>query len=303
MQDNLPQTTFGRHESFPLRFGWLPKGFLQLQNDAQLFKQESAVVKLGVGKNMVNAIRYWLRVTRLVREQGSGVFIPTALGEAILGKYGDPYLEDEATLWILHWLIGSNATLATGFYWFFNHYAVPDFSETELLASLQRFLEPQVKSDSSLKSDLSCLLRMYSRSAKLNAAQAEDGLDSPLSLLELIQPLPGRRFQSQRGWREELPTIALAFAILDRFEQQPQQPAVPVQELLYGGGGGGGGGGSAVAPGAVFRLNEEGFSYHLEQALQHYLPDFEQRDTAGLHQLYRRQQTQQSLTLLQDHYH
>lgn len=51
------RSAFGRHETFPLRFGWLTKGFGAWLENRSVFDEEGAIVKLGVGKNMVDAIR------------------------------------------------------------------------------------------------------------------------------------------------------------------------------------------------------------------------------------------------------
>ena len=56
-------TAFGRHESFPLRFGWITKGLQALADDPKIFTRDDATVVLGVGKNMVASIRYWLQAT------------------------------------------------------------------------------------------------------------------------------------------------------------------------------------------------------------------------------------------------
>ena len=50
--------SFGRHETFALRFGWITKGFKALGQDSEIFESDNATVMLGVGKNMVHAIRY-----------------------------------------------------------------------------------------------------------------------------------------------------------------------------------------------------------------------------------------------------
>ena len=51
---------FSGHETFPLRFGWLKKAYDAL-NDASVnpFKEERAIAKFGVGKNMINSIQHW----------------------------------------------------------------------------------------------------------------------------------------------------------------------------------------------------------------------------------------------------
>jgi len=48
---------FARHETFHPWFGWLKKGFDAATQDPEVFLREDAPVRLGVGKNMVNAIR------------------------------------------------------------------------------------------------------------------------------------------------------------------------------------------------------------------------------------------------------
>jgi hypothetical protein len=164
MKLNQKKATFGRHETFPLRYGWLTKGFDAAKQSPDIFTQpEKAMVVLGVGRNMVNAIQYWLQVTGIVTfSEGEATL--TSLGEALVGDEGDPYLEDEATLWIIHWLIASNAESATGFYWFFNRFAMPRFQDQEPLQSLSEFVEHELKArraQSTLKSDISTLLRMY----------------------------------------------------------------------------------------------------------------------------------------------
>src|SRR5687767_3143366 len=51
------------HEGFPCRYTWLPKAVQGLNRDPKLFaKDERAMVDLGVGKNMVRAIRFWSQV-------------------------------------------------------------------------------------------------------------------------------------------------------------------------------------------------------------------------------------------------
>ena len=65
MQFIKNKVTFGRHESFALRFGWLTKGFQTLGKDPGIFKSDEATIIFGVGKNMVNSIKHWLRATQL----------------------------------------------------------------------------------------------------------------------------------------------------------------------------------------------------------------------------------------------
>lgn len=274
------QASFGRHETFHLRYSWLKKGFDAVCNQADLFRREDAIVTLGVGRNMVNAIRHWMQAARVIYIRDSFAY-PTELGNLLLGANGDPYFEDEATLWILHWLIASNSTQATGFYWFFNEFALPTFSEKDLLGSLQQFVQKnllQNKAQTSLKSDITTLLRMYTTSEHVTANLAEEHLDSPLSQLRLIVETKGRNFLSARQWRPEFEAVALGFAILERLELE-NRPNLSVRDLLYGGSG-------YSAPAAIFRLGEDCFMNKLDELIQKHNFQFELRDTSGIHQLY-----------------
>ena len=315
MKLNRKQTTFGRHETFPLRYAWLTKGFNAVRDRPGIFADpERAMVHLGVGRNMVNAIQYWLQVTGVAVIEGAAGRT-TDLGEALLGPGGDCYLEDEATLWIIHWLIAANAEQATGFFWFFNRFAMPRFREPQVMQGLTDFIARDlqaVRSHSTLKSDVSTLLRMYTTTL----ARSEDHLDSPLSQLALIEPEPedgpdtgaasppakqkdpsARRgaYRSPRLARPFLPPVALHFALAQRFAQE-QQPAIPVRVLLHGSD-------DWAAPGAVFRLSEEGLMATLEQVMDRYPKQYELRDTAGLHQLYRiGPADEDTLDILRRHY-
>ena len=86
------KVAFGRHESFALRYGWLTKGFQAVEETSDIFSSPDAIVTLGVGKNMVNSIRHWLRAARLI-EITPDKKETTPLGTAIFSEDGwDPYL-------------------------------------------------------------------------------------------------------------------------------------------------------------------------------------------------------------------
>ena len=296
MQLNRQQTSFGRHETFPLRFAWLPKSLLVLGDDAALFERpEHAMRCLGVGRNMVNAIHYWLRVCGLVRFDDGQARI-TPLGEALLGPEADPYLEDDATLWIIHWLIAANAELATGFFWFFNRFALPRFTEADALGALSDFAAAELRLNraaTTLKSDISALLRLYAAVP----GRTDEHLDALLAPLSLVEADPEGGYRSPRAPRPFLPLVALEFALAQRFAAEPDQPALPVRGLLYAEG-------DWAAPGAVFRLNEDGLMRHLDALLAAYPGRYELRDTAGLHQLFwlERDQRPDPLAVLRRYY-
>ena len=93
--------TFSGHESFPCKTLWLKKGydFVKAEKD---FNAPEAVVDLGVGKNMVAAVRYWYKAFGLNKDAETG-WIADYIFKSDMGK--DPYMEDLGTLWLLHFLL------------------------------------------------------------------------------------------------------------------------------------------------------------------------------------------------------
>jgi len=91
--------SFSGHESFFCKAQWLKKGYDAISNGID-FSASDAVAKLGVGKNMVSSIRYWVKAFGL-----SSSDTITAFGCTIFDDYQgyDPYVEDDGTLWLLHY--------------------------------------------------------------------------------------------------------------------------------------------------------------------------------------------------------
>jgi hypothetical protein len=58
MHQLMVKPTFGGHEKFAFRYGWLKKGIDAAIDDPSIFSHDQALVTLGVGKNMLRSIRY-----------------------------------------------------------------------------------------------------------------------------------------------------------------------------------------------------------------------------------------------------
>ena len=142
-----PRYAFSGHQTFPFRYAWLPKGVGAVREDPEAFLQPDALVRLGVGKNMVASIRFWCEALGLLDMRGRrGVLTP--LGEFLFGtaspaasgrtsrrvrEGADPYLEDPGTLWLLHWQLASRPYPASTWHLAFTRWgesvfthAVPD---------------------------------------------------------------------------------------------------------------------------------------------------------------------------------
>ena len=277
------KTAFGRNETFALRYGWLTKGFQAALEDPKVFDTEDAIVTLGVGKNMVSSIKHWLQATKIAANGKDGIQ-PTNIGHRIFGEDGwDPYLEDEATIWLIHWFLATNPEIATAWNWFFNFFHKPEFTSPEAQGALLDFVNENVKSKISpttLKADATLILRMYTQSKGQTRTPLEDALDSPLSILRLVNRLPASRsFQSKPDNREGLPTAILGYAMTEVFDARNVE-MMPLEDLMYGRD-------DFASPGSIFRLTENALITKIERVLQYIPGKYELRDTAGIHQLYR----------------
>lgn len=112
--NNNSKYTFSGHESFPCKTLWLKKGY-DFIKDGKDFNSPAAVVSLGVGKNMVSAVRYWYKAFGLNKES-ENAWIADYILDSQTGK--DPYLEDLGTLWLMHFLLiySEEASLYRMFY-------------------------------------------------------------------------------------------------------------------------------------------------------------------------------------------
>ncbi len=293
MKLNPKKAAFGRHETFFLRYGWLTKGFWKNLSFSQaqekpldIFKLDDAVTELGVGKNMVASIKYWLQASQLLVPGTKGFLEPTEIGISLIGTESTPgwdaFMEDETTLWLLHWLIASNASLATTFYWFFNRYHKTQFSQEELRTALSDFIAENISAKTSagtIKNDVSVLTRMYS-SADLEKKQSwDDVLDSPMSLLGLVEGTANKEYKSIASIKNTLHEAVIGFALAQIFEAR-QATTIPVEELIYSQE-------DWVAIGAVFRTTESQTLALIEDAIRFLPGKFGINESAGIHQVYK----------------
>jgi hypothetical protein len=235
---------FARHETFHPRFGWLKKGFDRAAADPGIFLRDDAPVRLGVGKNMVRSIRYWCAAFQLLKNDS-----PTVFGQQLLGSDGwDPYLEDPASLWLLHWKLLSS-DLATAWDFTFNHFRQIDFTVEDLFYQLCEYRDREAPriSDSSLKKDVSCALRMYVvQPAKSQVS--EDSLDCPFTELGLIHTAgDSRHYMFRVGQKPTLASEIVVYACLQHHARMASTArTISIASLLY----------DIGSPGLVFKLTE-----------------------------------------------
>ena len=286
---------FSGHETFPCRYTWLPKAVQSLTRDALLFRNEDqAMVRLGVGKNMVRAIRFWTEAAGMSIE-GDGGWRASDLGSVLLGEEGyDPFLEDLKTLWLIHWNISTTAEPLFAWDYLLNSWHRSDFTRSE---AIQCFVDEAGRlqkrlSRVTLENHFMTFLHTYVPTRSKKGEVLEDNLDCPLVELDLINKVGERTFadsnrkESIYAFRtEEKPEISseLFSYCLDDFwrRQHPQELTLTFRDVCVGRG----------SPGQVFKLPELAIRQRLEYLESDPQGCFAFQESAALQQVVRREQT------------
>ena len=188
---------FRAHDTFFIRKGWLSKGMRNVVASKDVFvtkdKDRNPMDVLGIGANMVKALRYWLQVVGLTEEPSKGQRIQslTELGSIVYEQ--DPYIEEMGTLWLLQYQLAKNRDEATAWYFFFNEFNMIEFTREDFLKSIQNYIlmAQEQAAVRSLNEDFSCIINTYVSRAKTSSARVspENNIDCPLGELGLIDVL------------------------------------------------------------------------------------------------------------------
>lgn len=278
----LSRISFSGHESFALRYSWLPKAVQGLPEQPDLFLLEDATTVLGVGKNMVSSIRHWCTVMGLIEpiKGQKGHFQPTELAELLLSEKGwDPYLEDPGTLWLLHHLILQNPEEATLWHLLFTVFRTDTFTRQEVVSWVMDLLQHQAGSRANMNSierDFEVLIRTYLPALGPKGHVGEESFDSPLVELGLLKRVDRNTFSFIRGEHRSLPDGVFAYALVDHWQKHfAEVSTVNLERFMYHPG----------APGAAFKLTETAFLNRVDQVQA--LTGIHFDDTAGMRSLIR----------------
>ena len=194
MMPTKPSPRYSGHETFVCRYAWLPKVVDELskKNGKNLFQDEDdAMVRLGIGKNMVRSAKFWAEAAQIIEDREDGGHQVTAFGREILGSDGyDAYLERPETLWLLHWKIATHPSRPL-FHWeqMLNFWHRPEFCESEVLPFLEKALpkDKDKMSKRTLADGFRVFVNSYVPTRGRKGEIAEDNLDCPLVELCLIR--------------------------------------------------------------------------------------------------------------------
>ncbi len=271
---------FSGHESFICKHFWLKKGY-DFINENGNFQYETAVMDLGVGKNMVNSIEHWMKSYGLLDKSNS----ITEFSKKIFRERGglDSFIESLATIWLLHYsLIKTNRSSLYNI--FFNDFRKgrTDFTKEQLLSFMKRQIEDEAKSvnDNTLNNDISVFIRSYLKpSYKDTKIEIEEDFLSLMIDLDLMKSYKSENaegkvvewYQVENKIQVDLPAEVVFFAILDN---PNYGKSISFQELLNG----------FNSPGVIFALNEEGLYNKLDIIVNTY-KGITMSETAGIREL------------------
>jgi len=257
----------------------LKKGYDFIEQ-AGSFNDESAVVDLGVGKNMVTSISYWMKAFGIIDSSNKITDIGHYLFNNRAGK--DPYIENIGTVWLLHYFLVKTEK-ASLYSLFFNEFCRErhEFTKDQLAKFITKKAEEEHKiSANTIQGDIAVFLRSYlTGDFKSSKADLEDEFSNLLRDLELIESYQvensdGRNiewYRVQNIKRTDLPASIVLYSILDNVAYGK---SIPFRELLTG----------YNSPGAIFALNEEGLYQKIEDITNTH-KNIIYKETAGVREL------------------
>lgn len=282
---------FSGHQTFPLRIAWIPKAIAAIaQGKDPLTNVDEGITTLGLGKNMVEALRCWIEAFQVAsRVENSWILTPIA--EMIFAPTEglDPYSEDQSTCWLLHWLICTNRE-APFFAWecLFNRWPTPEFSATQVLDAFRResARNPRPASEVTLRQHWEVFVHSY---RPRRVGKGEDHLDCALSILGLVREA-GQRQDSVGRWepvysfdtgpKVSVPQQLFSFFVHDWWNRVfPAEKTVPLRELVAG----------EHSPGRILKMQENEILERVTDVTRRHQNVFQSTESANLRHLRRLQ--------------
>jgi hypothetical protein len=291
-EDGLAPISFAGHDSFALRHAWLEKAYHEVENFQGVgnpFTAQDSIVRFGVGKNMVNAIKHWALACKFV-EKTDSTYKSSEYAKFIMKRH-DPYFEKRSTVWKIHYEMAKNP-LNTTINWIFSFLNAPSFSREYLEKKLVEYcLEKrgQVPALKTLKTDISVSLSMYCKH-RTEASSSEDDLSSPLQELGLIRLNQDGTYSVVIGHKKTLSDTLLISAIIEYWmSHDPLSASIRLDTLLYG----------PASPGRIFALSQADFAERVMKLSETTNGMLEVSETAGIFQIFKNQRTFDASVLME----
>lgn len=269
----ITKYTFSGHDSFQCRQLWLKKGYDYVQ-EGKSFNDEDAVVQLGVGKNMVSSIRFWLKAFNIIDNKD----IPTEFGKRLFDDENgyDPFLEDEASLWLLHYQLVKNG-FASIYSIIFNEFRKEKlfFNKDTFVNYVKRIGEsnPDLNfNENTVAKDFIVFANLYKSNPE--SKDVEDSFSGILSEIELLKTTgkgKEEQFFIENSERDNLPEAIVLYAILDN---PSYGKSISLNSLEF----------DNNSPGSIFALNRTGLMNKISDMVDGF-KDITFTDQAGIKEL------------------
>lgn len=269
----ITKYTFSGHDSFQCRQLWLKKGYDYVQ-EGKNFNDEDAVVQLGVGKNMVSSIRFWLKAFNIIDNKD----IPTEFGKRLFDDENgyDPFLEDEASLWLLHYQLVKNG-FASIYSIIFNEFRKEKlfFNKDTFVNYVKRIGEsnPDLNfNENTVAKDFIVFANLYKSDPE--SKDVEDSFSGILSEIELLKTTgkgKDEQFFIENSERDNLPEAIVLYAILDN---PNYGKSISLNSLEF----------DNNSPGSIFALNRTGLMNKISDMVDGF-KDITFTDQAGIKEL------------------
>ncbi len=203
------------HEKFACRYFWLKKGYDFIESGGS-FNNEEALIGLGVGKNMVNSIRHWIKSFGFLTKKDSLLFKDIFNDEGF-----DPFLEDTNTFWLLHYLL-IKQNYASIYSLFFNNFHIrTEFSIENFKYYLKRkFEDDQFEySENTLENDLKVFENMYIKPRK-SKKSLEDDFSGLFQELEIFTKISNDQIVINNSEQKNISPFIILFILYDRYKNQ-----------------------------------------------------------------------------------
>ncbi len=256
--------TFSGHESFICKQFWLKKVY-DFAMKQKKFNDETSVVELGVGKNMVASLRYWGKAFGIMDENDAA----TPLANYLFSNNGaDSYMEDFGTIYLLHYNLVKN-NKASIYSLIFNEFRKEriDFTKDQLHAFLKRKcmeISPATYNANTINTDINVFLRNYVKPHRDDKIDVEDDFSGLLIDLEFIKTSKQKSEEGMVTWykldsedRLDLPAEIILYTILDNYKNTQ---SISFRELLTG----------FNSPGAIFTLTSDSLYNKITQLTDKY---------------------------------
>ncbi|MFC7737573.1 DUF4007 family protein [Roseomonas sp. GCM10028921] len=188
MGTSLMRFSYGGHVTFPVRYGWLPKGLSRMRQDGAFRPSTDVGDDIGLGSKMVESLGFWLKATGLARDASGDAQtgrVPSELADLVIAN--DPYCELPGTWWFLHLVLATRE--ATVWSWFFNDYSDRIFDRASCVEAFLQFTRSKATrpaSDAMAVKDVACLLSAYAARPGVDIVDPDDVGACPFRELGLI---------------------------------------------------------------------------------------------------------------------